>query len=148
MKKYANLAFVYAIAAMVFGVFYREFTKLSGYGGETTLSVMHTHFFVLGMLFFLVVLLLEHAFKLGGGKLNKAFLIVYNIGLVITGGAFFARGFLQVTLGLQGAAMASGLDASISGIAGIGHILLGTGIILLFIGLQKALKKRVAQAVS
>ena len=30
MKKTINLAFLYAILAMIGGVFYREFTKLSG----------------------------------------------------------------------------------------------------------------------
>ena len=43
MKKYANSALIYAIAAMVFGVFYREFTKFMGFTGESALSVMHTH---------------------------------------------------------------------------------------------------------
>ena len=27
-KRFANLALIYAVVAMVFGVFYREFTKL------------------------------------------------------------------------------------------------------------------------
>ena len=31
MKKYLNIALAYAIAAMVGGVFYREFTKYSGF---------------------------------------------------------------------------------------------------------------------
>lgn len=30
-KKYINFAFIYAIVAMVFGVFYREFTKFIGF---------------------------------------------------------------------------------------------------------------------
>ena len=34
MKKYLNIAFAYAIAAMVGGVFYREFTKYSGFTGS------------------------------------------------------------------------------------------------------------------
>ena len=40
-KRYANLALVYAIVAMVFGVFYREFTKFQHFSGQTNLSVMH-----------------------------------------------------------------------------------------------------------
>ena len=31
MKKYLNISFVYAIAAMAGGVFYREFTRFNGY---------------------------------------------------------------------------------------------------------------------
>ena len=57
MKRYANNALFYSILAMVGGVFYREFTKLSGFVGETTLSVVHTHYFLLGMVIFLLLLL-------------------------------------------------------------------------------------------
>lgn len=35
-KKYANLALVYAVVAMVFGVFFREFTKFQGFEGKTS----------------------------------------------------------------------------------------------------------------
>ena len=41
------------------GVFYREFTKFSGFTGKTALYVVHTHYFLLGMVFFLLLLLLE-----------------------------------------------------------------------------------------
>ena len=34
MKKYINTAFIYAIAAMAGGVFYREFTKGNGFEGK------------------------------------------------------------------------------------------------------------------
>ena len=50
MKKYLNISFIYAIAAMAGGVFYREFTKFSGYTGVTALSKVHPHLFLLGML--------------------------------------------------------------------------------------------------
>lgn len=55
MKKTINLAFLYATLAMVSGVFYREFTKLSGFTGRTALSFAHTHLFLLGMMMFLIV---------------------------------------------------------------------------------------------
>ena len=57
MKKNLNIALAYAIAAMVGGVFYREFTKYSGFTGVTALGKVHTHLFLLGMLVFLVVAL-------------------------------------------------------------------------------------------
>lgn len=37
------------------GVFYREFTKVDGFTSFTTLSVVHTHYLMLGMVFFLIV---------------------------------------------------------------------------------------------
>ena len=48
-----------------------------------------------------------------------------------------SRGTLEVI----GLSLSSALDASISGIAGIGHILLGTGLILLLTLLRKAKAK-------
>ena len=45
------------------------------------------------------------------------------------------------TLEVIGLPLSSALDAYISGIAGIGHILLGTGLILLFVSLRKAKAK-------
>ena len=45
------------------------------------------------------------------------------------------------TLEVIGLSLSSALDASISGIAGIGHILLGTGLILLLMSQRKAKAK-------
>ena len=41
---------IYAISAMVGGVFYREFTKFNDFEGITMLGKVHTHLFLLGML--------------------------------------------------------------------------------------------------
>lgn len=133
-KKYANLAFLYAILAMVFGVFYREFTKFSGFTGpKTNLSVMHTHYFILGMMFFLLVLVLENLYAPSEQKWHKGFFLFYNIGLNVSALGFFVRGFVQVL----GNPISKGLDASISGVAGTGHAFLGFGIILYFVCLRK-----------
>ena len=48
---------------------------------------------------------------------------------------------LRRTLEVIGLPLSSALDASISGIAGIGHILLGTGLILLLMSQRKAKAK-------
>lgn len=137
IKKYANLAFAYAVVAMVLGVFYREFTKIAGFTGKTNLSVMHTHYFVLGMGFFLLLVLFEKAFVLSRQeKRTKWLLIFYNIGLNITGLCLLVRGALQVL----GTPIGKGINAGISGIAGVGHILLGTGIILFLVTLKKQLQ--------
>lgn len=132
VKRYANLALVYAIIAMVFGVFYREFTKFNHFDGQTNLSVMHTHYFLLGMFFFLILIMLEKSFSFSDGGVGKI-LIVYQIGLNITGIGFLMRGLTQV----QGNELSKGMDASISGIAGIGHILTGICIILLLLKIRK-----------
>ena len=67
-KRYADAAIFYAAAAMVFGVFYREFTKFNGFTGKTNLSVMHTHYFLLGMFFFLILMLLKRISGFPAGR--------------------------------------------------------------------------------
>ena len=71
MKRYMNTALLYAVLAMAGGVFYREFTKFNGFTGKTTLSVVHTHYFLLGMVFFLLLLLLEKNFSFTDAKTGR-----------------------------------------------------------------------------
>ena len=119
---------------MAGGVFYREFTRFTGFTGKTTLSVVHTHYFLLGMVFFLLLLLLEKAFAFTGPKTGKV-LAVFHLGLNVTGAALVVRGIFQVL----GTALSSGMNAAISGVAGIGHILLGVSLVLLLLQLKKKL---------
>ena len=135
MKKYANSALFYAIAAMVFGVFYREFTKFMGFTGESALSVMHTHYFMLGMVMFLLMLLLDKQFAFTNGKTGRV-LLVYHAGLNLTGVMFLIRGVAQVL----GTPLSSGVNAAISGMAGIGHILLGVSMVLLLVQIKKSVR--------
>lgn len=139
-KKYANLALIYAIAAIAFGVFYREFTKFQGFEGKTSLSVMHTHYFMLGMFFFLILMLLEKSFAFSD-KRAKIAVIIYQVGLNITGAAFLARGILQVIVPEP----ARGVDASVSGVAGIGHIIMGGCLIYLLVKIRKSAATKVNQ---
>lgn len=134
MKKIINTSFLYAILAMIGGVFYREFTKFNHFVGKTTLSVVHTHLFMLGMFFFLVILLLAKQYKnLIEDKKFKLFYYIYNGGLLLATAMFVWRGVLQVL----GSDISGALNASISGMAGIGHILLAVGIIIFFTILKK-----------
>ena len=70
-------------------------------------------------------------------KKFKYFMIVYNGGLLITVIMLMMRGVLQVL----GTSVSSGMNAAISGIAGIGHILLGVGLIILMVILLKLSEK-------
>ena len=133
MKRYANASLVYALLAMVGGVFYREFTKFNDFTGKTTLSVVHTHYFMLGMVFFLLLLLLEKQFSFTGKKTALP-LTVYHVGLNLTGAMFLVRGVAQV---LE-TPLSSGLNAAISGMAGIGHILLGVSLVLLLVQIRRS----------
>ena len=136
MKKYLNYSLGYAIAAMVGGVFYREFTKWNGFIGVTALGKVHAHLFMLGMLVFLVVALFAAHNDLAKQKTFRVFMYLYNIGLPLTAVMLVVRGIPQVLH----ITLPAGADAAISGVAGIGHILIGTGLILLLISLKKTAK--------
>lgn len=128
MKRLINTALVYLIAGAVAGVFFREFTKLSGFEGATTLGLMHPHLLTLGFVVFLIATLFALQDDFTTDKLFKPFFIVYNVGIVISTGMMLVRGVSQVTgtiLPLP--------DAALSGIAGIGHIMMGVGLVLLVI---------------
>lgn len=134
MKTYVNTAFGYALAGMAGGVFYREFTKFNGFTGRTSLGLVHTHLFLLGMVFFLLAALLAKQTPLQQQKQAKAFSLFYNVGVSLTAVMLLVRGVCQVL----GTPLSKGLDAAISGMAGVGHILLGTGVVLFFLALKKA----------
>ena len=137
MKKYLNVALVYAIAAMAGGVFYREFTKAKDFTGVTALSKVHTHLFVLGMLVFLVISLFAAHNRLEETKLFRAFSWVYHPGLILTVLMMLVRGITEVL----GTSLSRGMDASISGMAGIGHMLVGAGVVLLILSLKRTAGK-------
>lgn len=139
MKRMINTSMVYFALAMAAGVFYREFTKFNGYTGKTVLSTLHTHFLVLGMLFFLIVALFVNQEKrLLENKLFKRFYICYNLSLPFLACTMLARGIVQV---LQ-IALSRGADAAISGIAGLSHICITISLIFFFMGLKQSLRKQ------
>lgn len=137
MKHYLNTSLFYAILAMVGGVFYREFTKFNNFTGKTTLSLVHTHYFLLGMLFFLVLLLLEKNFSFNKSN-TKRVLTFYHIGLNLTVIMMVVRGVTQV---LE-TTISSGLNAAISGMAGVGHILIAISLILIILQVKNSISKQ------
>ena len=137
MKRYINAALLYAVFAMAGGVFYRELTKLNGYTAKTTLTVVHTHYFLLGMMLFLLLLLLEKSFAFTNAKTGRV-LAFYHIGLNLTGVMLMVRGMVQVL----GIALSSGMNAAISGVAGIGHILLGVSMVLLLVQIKRSIPEQ------
>ncbi|CAN7180096.1 DUF2871 domain-containing protein [Arthrobacter sp. LjRoot14] len=135
MKKLFHASFAYAIAGVLSGLYYREFTKAYGFTGESQLGLVHTHWLVLGFVVLLMVLMLEKVFALSAAapKLSAWFFRTWNAGVVVTGGMMLVKGSLVV----------AGADAgskALAGIAGTGHILLTAGLVLLFLALRKALR--------
>lgn len=133
MKKYINLAILYAILAMVGGIFYREFTKYMGFTSYTTLSVLHTHYFILGMILFLILGILEKITAFSDTKIRKL-IFTYNVGLNLTVIMLLVRGICQV----RQTPLSVASDSMISGLAGVGHLILGISLILVLFKIKRA----------
>lgn len=63
MKRLMNVSIVYGVLGLIGGVFYREFSKLNGFTGFTTLSVVHTHYLILGISMVLVLISIRNCIK-------------------------------------------------------------------------------------
>lgn len=132
MKKLINISFIYFILAMICGVFYREFTKFFNFTDKTTLSFTHSHLLTLGTILFLILALFSINTDLLSHKKFKVFLRLYNISLPFMVIMMIIRGIIQV-LNVN---ISSGINAAISGMAGIAHILMLVSFIILFIILK------------
>ncbi|WP_088840823.1 DUF2871 domain-containing protein [Listeria sp. ILCC797] len=132
MKKLLTTALIYCILGLTSGVYYREITKFNDFTGDTQLSVLHTHLLMLGMFTFIIVLLLEKNFHIMQSKKFNIFYYTYNAGLFLTVGLMTFHGTMTV-IGKE-------TGAAVSGIAGLGHILLAVGLIALFLVMYERLR--------
>ena len=82
----------------------------------------------------MLLLLLEKNFSFTGAKTRRV-LVVYHIGLNLTAVMFVVRGVMQVMV----PALSSGMSAATSGMAGIGHILLGVSMVILLIQSRRSI---------
>lgn len=133
MRALYYAAFGYLIAGLIAGLFYREFTKAHDFSDSTftQLAVVHTHLLTLGFVVLLIVLLLEKVFTLSSSKMFGWFFWTYNAGVVVTATMMVWHGSLTV-VGREGSPM-------ISGIAGMGHMLLTVALVLLMLSLGRAI---------
>lgn len=138
MRRLFVAAAAYAGLGLAAGLFYREYTKLNGFTGDTQLAVMHTHLLALGMLFMLVVLALDAMFRLDGSRSFSWFFTTYNAGMALTVAMMGVRGVLQVN-------GVTDVSAAIPGLAGLGHILLLVGILCFFVSLSGPLREFTAE---
>ena len=129
MKRLMNVSIVYGVLGLIGGVFYREFTKLNGFTGFTTLSVVHTHYLMLGMVFFLLLVVVEKNFHFVDNKVLK-YLLFYHIGLNLTVFLLTIRGVVQVL----------SLDVSSAVLFGIGHLVLGVSMNLVLFSFRNCIK--------
>ena len=135
MRKLFIASFIYLVLGLAAGVFYREFTKFNNFeqGEFTQLSVVHTHILTLGFLAMLVFLALEKLFSISNSQgLFTTFFWLNNTGLVISTGMMVVHGSLTV-LGT------AEVSPAISGIAGLGHMILSAGLVIFMVALGQNL---------
>ncbi|MDL9979850.1 DUF2871 domain-containing protein [Microbacterium candidum] len=128
-------ASVYLVLGLAGGLMYRELTKSTGFpeSSVSQLGVLHTHLLALGFLFFLIVLVVDRVFGLGSDKLFQPFFWIYNAGLLLTAGTMAVHGTLTV-LGKES-------SAAVSGIAGMGHIVVTVALLILMVSLIRIVWK-------
>lgn len=134
MKALYRAAIFYLALGLISGVFYREFTRTNNFpeGQFTQLSVTHTHLLALGFMMFLIFLVLEKVFTFSRNKkLFNIFFWLYNAGLLTTVSMLILHGSMTV-LGKE-----SGV--AISGIAGLGHIMLTIALVIFVVLLGRAI---------
>lgn len=84
---------------------------------------------MLGMVFFLMLVLLENNFHFIDNKVRK-YLLFYHIGLNLTAVMLVIRGVVQVL----------SLDASIAVLIGIAHLILGISMALVLFSIRNCIK--------
>lgn len=127
MRRFFKWSLGYAIAGILAGVASRELSVFLNHPERSSLGLSHAHLLALGAGAFLIIALLQDRVGLTESSLFRPFMYCYNIGLMTTAAMLGVRGYWEMT-GLPN-------TPAISGIAGAGHILLGTGIILLLAAL-------------
>lgn len=131
-------AAVWTAAGLAGGLFYREFTKAHDVEGGTQLALVHTHALALGTTVLLVLMALVAAL---GPRVGLAFrwgVHTWNAGLALTVGGLLVKGCLQV---LKNPTADS---PAIAGVSGLGHMILTTAFVLIFVGLAPTVRARAA----
>lgn len=128
MKKLINMAFGYGLVGLAGGVFYREFTKYNDFTGTTALGKLHVHLLVLGTLLCMLLALFSLRTDLTQQKTFARFQMIYQVALPFMAVMLLVRGVTEVL----GTELSRGLNAAISGMAGIAHILMTIAFVYLY----------------
>lgn len=125
----------FMIFALISGVYFREMTKLFAFDNSTMLSGLHVHALVLGTGICLLLVILDSLFDLFSSRYFPIIWRFYLFGLMM----FLGLGALRGTLEVTGQSLTSVQDHLISGFAGLSHIVLGSGMVMLMMLIGKAI---------
>ena len=135
-KKLFNQGTVLFIVGIVAGAFYREFTKFMSFTGVTSMSLVHTHLIATGALVAIIFSIFIKVYDIKDTPALKRSWNLYFIGVIGNAAIMFIRGIFTV----MNVELSRAASMSISGIAGIIHILLTVGIIWFLLTLKKEIK--------
>lgn len=124
------------IMGLIGGVFYREFTKFYAFTDATHLGKVHVHTLVLGFVVSLLMYLL--AKDMENVKSLKKPYAIYLTGLTFTIANMVVIGIYEVVREETNVIIRTAID----GTSGIGHIILGVGIVWMFV---KAYNLKIAE---
>lgn len=136
MKKYIKYSAVFLALGIIFGVFYREFSKAYGIVNTySPLGLVHTHFLVLGVAFTLIIGLVNEK---NGGRNEKLFKWAFNVycaGVLGAGIMMSARGIIDILIKSDKIVyeLSDGANGALAGISGLFHAVLGVGLVLIFV---------------
>lgn len=119
-----GLAFVNMIMGFVGGVFYREFTKYYDFNAVNHLGKLHVHMLVLGFITMFMLYLIVKKYEDANIRDFKRPVHIFEGGLILTVVSMMVIGIYEVV----GEGVATISIPAISGISGIGHILLAVGL--------------------
>lgn len=126
-------AITFLIMGLIGGVFYREFTKFYAFNSPSHLGKIHVHIIVLGFIFsILQYLLIKDKIKININSIKKPFYF-YAVGLTFSVVNMIVIGIYEVVSKEKEIISRAVLD----GTSGLGHIVLGLGIVWLFIKIYK-----------
>ena len=126
-------SFTFILMGLLAGAFYREFTKYVGFEGPSYLKIIHPHALVLGFLTIIAMYLVVRDYTFDKINAIKKPYHIYLTGLALSIIAMIVIGLYQVVS--NGSEVVS--RAALSGISGLGHIILTVGILWTFIRIYK-----------
>lgn len=133
LNRIFTAAAVWTALGLASGLYWREFTKLNDFTGDTMLASAHTHALALGTLVMLAVLALAKVFPIAE-KSGRLFVTLWYVALGLTFGSMVVKGSLQVLeLPIAESAMWPGF-------AGLGHMLMAGTFAYFFVILRRAMK--------
>ncbi len=151
MKKHIEYATAFLSLSIIFGIFYREFSKAFGIVNTyATLGLVHAHFLVLGVALTLILGLVKEKVPTCNEKLYKWAFPTYCLGVLGAGLMMSVRGILDILVRSDKIefTLSSGANDAIAGISGIFHAVLGIGLLLIFVAFiynKKAQKTEIEQ---